>query len=120
MKLSITRTQSKSMMGGGVNFEVKVRLIPTDEERNLINHYKLANEVVTISNKKSAWTGRLKDVKIKDVVDGTTFKAKDLGEVIGYTETVVAISENLMQYLEVARKFGGEEILEVHLPKDDD
>jgi hypothetical protein len=89
--------------------------MPTAEEANLISHYKLANEVVTISNKTSAWSGRLKDVKIRDVVEGSTFKAKDLAEVIDYTDTIRAVAENLMQYLEVARKFGGEEILEIHL-----
>ena len=118
MKLSITRSQSKGFTGN-VSFEVRVKLMPTAEEANLISHYKLANEVVTISNKSSAWTGRLKDVKIRDVVDGTTFKAKDLREVIDYSDTVEAVAESLMQYLDVARRFGGEEITEIHLPEDD-
>ncbi len=39
---------------------------------------------------------------------------------MNYTHTVVAVAENLMQYLDVARKFGGEEIVEIHLPEDDD
>jgi len=119
MKLSITRSQSKGFTGG-VSFEVRVKLMPTAEEAQLISHYKLANEVVTISNTKSAWSGLLKEVKIRDVVDGTTFKAKDLEQVMNYTHTVVAVAENLMQYLDVARKFGGEEIVEIHLPEDDD
>ncbi len=45
MKLILTKDQSKGMMGK-VSFEVKAELQLSDEEANLIKHYKLENEIL--------------------------------------------------------------------------
>jgi hypothetical protein len=114
VQLSIKRKQGRGLTG--VNFEVEVKLLLTEEERDLVNRFKLASEVVEISHKRSAWTGKFKDVKIKDIVNGNNFKAKDMGEVIDWTQSIMNAAEGLATYIEVARKFGGEEVLQIHAP----
>ena len=119
MKLSITRSQSKGFTGG-VNFEVRVKLLPTTEEADLIRTYKLSDQLVTFSHKKDLLSWTPKAVTIKDIVNGNTFKAKDLTEVFDYTNTVEEVAQKLLIYIDVARKFGGEEIITIELPPDTD
>ena len=95
MQLSITRSQAKGFTGG-VTFEVRAKLMPTAEEAQLISHYKLADQIVTTSHKRSGWTGTFKDVKIKDVVSGNTFKAKDLAEVIALQQAHAIPASRIM------------------------
>jgi hypothetical protein len=117
LKLSITRSQSKGFTGG-VSFEVKVRLLTTQEEADLIKTYRLSDQLVTFSHKKDLLSWTPKAVTIRDIVNGNTFKAKDLTEVFDYTNTVEEVAEKLLTYIEVARKFGGEEIIDIKMPLD--
>ena len=114
MKLVITKNQSKGLIGG-VSFEVKAQVQLTDEERKLVQHYKLDNE--TLLNKKliNIW-GRPTDhevkVLVRQLVAGETYKCKDLSEVISYTESLREACSTLKGYIEVARGFGGQEVYE--------
>jgi hypothetical protein len=57
-------------------------------------------------------TDHLIDVRVKHLVDGTTYKCKDLAEVISYTDSLKEACATLKTYLEVAKSFGGEEMIE--------
>lgn len=49
---------------------------------------------------------------MRDLLDGETYKCKDLGEVIAYSNSLADACETLKAYLEVASSFGGEEVIE--------
>jgi len=112
MRLVIQRNQSKGMMGG-VAFEVRSRLELTPEERTLVDHYGLNNEVITISNKKSLLTGQPVSVRVKNLVSGDVFKAKNLGEVKDYSDEIVETCQLLKVYMAEAKKFKGDEVIEI-------
>lgn len=114
MKLILSRNQSKGMIGG-VAFEVRGQIQFTSEESELVRHYKLENEVLASKPLRVLGrdTGQIVEVRVKTLVNGDSFKAKDLGEVIAHTENLVSACENLKTYLEVARKFGGQEVIEM-------
>lgn len=113
MNLVLIRRQAKGMMGG-VSFEIVGKITLSQEEANLVKHYKLANEELV---RKpfivfGVETGRVLSVSVKNLLNGDSFKAKDLSEVVAHTDSLLTACEALKTYLEVARKFGGEEILE--------
>lgn len=114
MKLVLTRNQAKGVMGG-VSFEVRGQIQFSNEESDLVRHYKLDNEVLASKPLRVLGrdTGQIVEVKVRTLVNGDTFKAKDLGEVIGHTENLISACENLKTYLDVARKFGGQEVVEI-------
>lgn len=113
MKLVLTRRQAKGMMGG-VSFEIVGKITLSQEEVDLVRHYKMENEELV---RKpfivfGVETNRVLSVTVRNLINGDSFKAKDLSEVIAHTDSLVTACEALKTYLEVARKFGGEEILE--------
>jgi hypothetical protein len=114
MKLVLTKNQAKGMMGN-VSFEVKASVQLSQEESSLIDHYKLRDTV--LFSKKMVFLGQVTDkevqVRVRDLLSGEAYKCKDLGEVIAYSDSVESACKTLKSYLEVARSFGGEEILEV-------
>lgn len=115
MELTIAKNQSKGMMGG-ISFEVRARVQLSDEERNLVEHYRMGNETLFVKKLVNIW-GQPKDkfaaVTVRDLVDGATYTCKDMSEVIDYTDSLKSACENLKAYLEVARSFGGEEVYEI-------
>ena len=114
MELILTRDQSKGLLGG-VKFEVKAQVRLTDQERELIQHYKLENEIIFSKKLINIWgnpTDQEVNVTVSDLLHGETYKCKDLGEVIAYSNSLAGACETLKAYLEVASSFGGEEVIE--------
>jgi len=115
MRLRIIKGQNKGMLGG-VSFQVQAQVELSDEERNLIQHYKLEKEVV-LSKKLIGFWGQPLDVSVsvtvQKLMQGDTYKCKDLNEVIGYRDSLMEACKTLKGYLEVARSFGGEEVVEI-------
>lgn len=115
MKLHITKNQSKGMMGG-ISFEVKARVELSEDERKLIQHYKLDGEVLLSKKMINIWgqpTDREVLVAVRHLVNGESYKCKDLSEVIGYSESLKTACETLKAYLAVASTFGGNEVVEI-------
>ena len=119
MKLHLTKNQSKKLLGG-VKFEVKAKVELTDEERELVRRYKLEDEVL-VSRKMSNMLGELTqggaeiNISVKRLMSGDTYKCKGLNEVMIYSSQLVDACESLKTYFEVARGFGGEEVIEFNL-----
>jgi hypothetical protein len=115
MKLAIVSSQSKGLMGG-VSFEVKGRVELTPQEQELIRHYKLEGTVVLKKKAKNIW-GQVTDVEVsvlvKNLLSGDSFKCKSLDEVISYRESLISACRNLKSYLDVARTFDNEEIIDI-------
>lgn len=114
MKLILTKDQSKGMMGK-VSFEVKAEIELSDEEANLIKHYKLENEILFQKKIVTIWgqpTDDFIDVRVKDLLSGEVYKCKSLNEVISYSDSLKSACVNLKSYLEIAKSFGGKEVVE--------
>jgi hypothetical protein len=115
MKLGMVMNQSKGLMGG-VSFELKGRIELTPDEQQLVRHYKLEGETLTKQKLKNIW-GQLTDTEISISVGmllrGDTFKCKNLGEVIAYRDSLVDGCRNLKAYLDVAKSFGGEVVIDI-------
>lgn len=115
MKLSMNSSQSKGMMGG-VSFAITGKVSLTQEEQQLVRHYKLEGEVLFKKKIKNIW-GQLTDtevsVYVKNLVNGDSFKCKDLPEVIAYRDSLIAAARSLKTYLDVARTFDGEVVIDI-------
>lgn len=114
MRLILRKNQSRSLLGAPT-FEVHAQAELTPEERELVSKYRQEGVVVL---QKPIFIFGIKSDKVVNItagqlISGETFKCKDLGEVISYCEAARSACENLKAYLDVARGFGGEEILEI-------
>lgn len=79
-----------------------------------MNYYKLGNEVLLSKPLVNVWgqpTTTNVEVRLAQLLQGTIFKCKDLGEVIGYSESVRNACTTLRTYLAVASTFGGHEVI---------
>jgi hypothetical protein len=104
MKLTLSKSQSKGMLGG-VRFEVKAQVSLAPEEQRLVRHYGLENEILFQKTLNNLWgqpTDVKAEVRVRHLLRGETYKCKDLGEVISYSESLKSACETLVAYLEVA------------------
>jgi hypothetical protein len=111
----MTKGQNKGMMGA-VTFEVKAQAQLTEEERQLIQHYKMENEVLLSKKLVNIWgqpTDHDVKVSVRQLVTGEGYKCKDLGEVISYSDSLKSACSTLKAYLDVARGFGGQETFDI-------
>jgi hypothetical protein len=115
MKLVISKAQNKGLMGG-VSFQIKAAVQLSAEELKLVQHYKLENEMLLAKKLVNIW-GQPTDTEIKvlvrHLISGESYKCKDLGEVISYTESLKDACSKLKGYIDVARGFEGEEVYDV-------
>lgn len=121
MQLVLRRSQSKGMMGG-ISFEVHAQVRLTDEEHGLVKQYKQEGTIVLqrpLYLFGQPLENRVVNLTVGQLIQGESFKCKDLGEVIGYCDNVKKACQNLYGYLVVARSFGGEEVIEIPIEEDD-
>lgn len=114
MKLLLTKNQSKGLMGG-VSFEVRAQIQLTEHEQQIVQYYKLGNEVLLSKPLVNIWgqpTATNIEVRLGQMLQGTNFKCKDLGEVISYSESAKSACSTLKTYLAVASTFGGQEVID--------
>lgn len=131
MKLLIRRNQKTGLMGGA-KYLLYVRAQVTDEEQQLIKKNNLAGELLVYYDKdanKATLMGAMKDAggltgglirKMRDtaltvakLIEGTEFKCENVGELLGVEGEVRQATLMLKNYLDIAAKFGGEEVLDM-------
>jgi hypothetical protein len=113
MKLVISRSQAamKGMLGGhkGVRFTLSYRLELTPEEDALVREYKLENYPLT-------WTtingSQMPDDTIRSLQQGRNESVDDVTTLIRNEEIVKDACDSLPPLFEVAKSFGGEEVIE--------
>jgi hypothetical protein len=114
MELVLRKSQSKGFIGG-ISFEVSAQVRLNDEEQALVQKYK---QEATVVLQRPLYvfgqpTDRVVNLTVGQLVRGEAFKCKDLGEVLGFCENARQACVNLFSYLEVARSFGGEEVIQI-------
>ena len=113
MRLIINRSQAdvKGMLGGhkGVQFTLGYRLELTEEERSLVERYKLAYYPLTW---KTVGTLREPDDMIANMVTGRTQTVTDVRTLIDNEQVIKNACDQLPPLFEVVRSFGGDEVVE--------
>lgn len=131
MQLLIRRNQKTGLMGGA-KYTLYVRAQLTDEEHALVKKNNLAGELLVYYDKDANKAGLVGDMKrqgglaaalvrkmrdtamtVAKLIEGTEFKCDNVGELLGVEGEVREASLMLKNYLDVAAKFGGEEVLDM-------
>lgn len=132
MLLKIKRAQKSTMMGNAL-FSLDFKAEVSDEERKLIDKYKLGKSIVYSSEafqknaaafqdaKAQGGGGFLKGmaaiassffnlkISVNDLVDGRHIEMKDLDEMISAEQQIVQACNNLKAHLAAAKTFDGRE-----------
>lgn len=101
---------------GGVSFKIKAIVDLTDEEKNLVKHYNMGPAILLSRKRKNIWGDLTNDeVKIdaNSFISGQVFACKSLEDILSFGESIKEATKILKTYLEVARNFDGEEMVEV-------
>jgi hypothetical protein len=111
--LRIKRNQATKFFGG-VKFTLDAQAKLTQDEQDLVNKYKVQDEVLAKKAIKIPLTDRalVVDVTIASLTAGQTFKCNDISEILGYEEAIKGSCAELYQRLTVMRTFGGEEVIQ--------
>ena len=125
MKLVIKRAK-KSGLSGKSKYELYVRADISEEEKTLIKENSLGKTLVVYHNKTglgafadfSFWSALWRmffdtAMTVDTFVRGTTFKCKDVTELIRIEDEARGASLMLRTILEMAKTFGGEEVIDV-------
>jgi hypothetical protein len=131
MQLLIRRNQKTGLLGGA-KYTLYVRAQLTEEEHQLVKKNNLAGELLVYYDKdadKATLMGAMKAAgglagglvrKMRDtaltvakLIEGTEFKCDNVGELLGVEGEVRQATLMLKNYLDIAGKFGGEEVLDM-------
>lgn len=126
MKLVLERNQKTTgMMGKKQVFSVMFRAEISQEERDAINKYKFADDLLYQSHDVDGGSGiigavsraylrsKIKSINVRDLVGGKTIECDDIGEMLEVEGQVVEAAGSLKLILEAAMTFGGRHIIEV-------
>ena len=113
MRLRISRDQARGLLGG-VKFELKARVELRSEEVDLIRKYRADNEVLVEREIKIPLTNKVftLGININGLVNGQTFKCKDVAEILETEKSVKDACEAFKNRIEAMKHFGGEEVIE--------
>ena len=128
MKLIIERAQrTAGMMSKKQVFSLTVKAEISQAERDAINKYKLADEVLYVDGETPEFDSgsmisalgaiaksmRIGKLVVRDLVDGKTFENDDIGGMMATEEHIKTAATNLKAYLDTAVTFGGREVIEL-------
>jgi hypothetical protein len=114
VKLIINRSQTekKGMLGGhkGVEFTLRYRLDLTPDEQALVEKYKLQFYPLTWTTTPTG--ERQPDDTISTMVQGRSQTLTDVVTLLNNEEIVKKACDELPPLFEVARSFGGDEVID--------
>lgn len=120
MKLIINRSQQaiKGMLGGhkGVHFTLKCRLVLTEEEKGLVQRYKLEYYPLTVRRVQGT---EMPGTTISGLVTGTASEVSDVTQLIHQEKVIKNACDELPVLFDVCRSFGGDEVIEYPRKKED-
>lgn len=113
MKLVIGRNQAavKGMLGGhkGMQFTLSYRLALTPDEQALVEQYKLHGYPLTWRTVNGT---RVPAMTLADIVAGRRETLEDVTTLVANERVVKESCDSLPPLFEVARTFGGDEVVE--------
>lgn len=113
MKLVIKRNQEAmtGLLGGhkGMQFTLAYRLVLTPEEAQLVEQYKLGSYPLTW---RTFQDQRVPGDTISSLVRGDSQTLTDVTTLVENEDTIKRACDDLPPLFEVARTFGGEEVVE--------
>ena len=112
MKLTITRNQSKKLLGG-TNFELTAKVTLTGEEEALVKKYKADKEV--LMEKEVTFFGKplVLTITAGNLISGETYSCNNIAEILGYEENIIESCKIFKSYIQAMEQFGGEEVIEI-------
>ena len=118
VKLEIWRNQRdvQGLLGGhkGVDFTLIVRVQITEEERGLIEKYRVADNVVATYRLPSAPNPDFDfPITVRELLNGHTINMRSISSMIRLEKEIRAGCSNLKDWLAVMRTFGGYETIEI-------
>jgi len=119
MKLIIRRNQAdvKGLFGGhkGVRFTLYAQVQISDEEKALINRYKVGDYILAEYELQLPFRGDKVRFhwSVDDLIWGKQVETDDIGTLLELEESVKRGCVALKTWLEVMRTFGGEEVIDV-------
>lgn len=112
MQLTIRRDQAdiKGLLGGhkGVRFKLEARATISDDEKSLIERYRVGDQILCAIELSGSSGGAL-FVSISKLTSGFSHETEDLGDLLVLESKLKEACVSLKQHLEVMRHFGGEE-----------
>ncbi len=111
MKLHIKRDQSRGMLGG-TNFEYFVKIDMSSAELASVQKYKADREVIFVREQNVLGQKFEFKITVADLVNGKSFKSKNLYELLAIEESTKAACANLKDVSAALGKIGTEEVIE--------
>ena len=119
MQLRLARSQEQNRRS--VQFILTTTVMPTAEEMQLLQKYQLMNEIVAQGTMTVGLLSKRQEpmlVHVSNLIQGHTQRFEDLGSMLDFESRMKSSCQIVMRYLEAARKFGGQEVIDLHLEKD--
>lgn len=123
MKIILKRSTNSTILGGKSSYSLTVRAQLEGDEAQVIKKNSLGKEILVWHEKTGpaeSITGAvwklMRDTRltVDSFVKGTTFSCKNVAEMVGIEWEVKEAALNLQTFIEMARNFGGEEVMNVN------
>jgi len=112
MQLRILRRESKGMLGG-LSFEYSIKIMPNQQELELIQKYKMDREVIYQMERQLLGQKWEVTFTVGDFIRGKNVKNKNLAELIALENAVVEGCEVMKILLNAMSKIDIEEVIEI-------
>jgi hypothetical protein len=117
VQLRLTRSQEQG--GRAVVFALTAKVLLNREEAALINRYGLTHEVLAVGRISLGMISKQQmdfQVRVGHLLEGYTQRFEDLGSMLDFEERMKDSCYQLVRYIDSARKFSGDETVEIRLP----
>jgi Pyruvate/2-oxoacid:ferredoxin oxidoreductase gamma subunit len=118
MKLTIKRNQAdvKGFFGGhkGVNFSLSGQCEVSQDEKGLIEKYKIADYVLARYEKQGKGAEPIDlSITVNGIISGTTIQTGDIKTLLELEEAMKNGCANMKELLGVMASFGGEQVFQI-------
>jgi len=103
------------MMGGG-KLNLLAKVVPTPEELEVINKYKMHKEIIWQKNPADSVAPSFMGVKTMTVgtlINGESFTCKDIGQMLQMEEHITRTAQGLKVMVDAAKGFGGDTVIDL-------
>lgn len=118
MQLRLNRSQAQGKKG--VVFVLKATALLTTSEAALVNRYQLVQEVLATGEITIGIISKTRvpfQVRVGHLLHGYEQRFEDLGSMLTFEDQIRSSCVRLIQFLDAARTFGGDETVEIRLPR---